>query len=275
MHLVFIDDSKQQSPSRDRVGPLVGMGALGLSADEVLSASRDLDALCEDVGFPDGEEFKWSPPSDSWMRSGLVKDAREQFLLSVVEVLVAHGCYAYFVAVDQQGRPATDPSLSPESDATSLLLERVASHLKRSSETAVVFTDRPSGSTSEENAYLGVLYALLSTGTPYVTHDEISIVAATQSRLVRLLQAADVVTSCLTAYVAGERKYSPRIASELLSILPTLDGRRGGVSVKLHPDNWYRNLYGWLFRDQHFKSGNVGRPLPLAGHPYYEGADSY
>lgn len=275
MHLVFVDDSKQQSPTRSGVGPLVGMGALGIPADAALGAGRALDALCTTTGFPPGEEFKWSPPPGSWMRSGLVGATREAFWFSVVDILRSHDCYALFVAEDQGRSPATNAQVSAELDATCLLLERIAQRLKRDHQTALVLTDRPSGGTSEENAYLGDLYSLLSTGTDFVSHEEISIVAATQSRLVRLLQAADMITSCLTAYVAGESTYSPPVASRLLELLPAEYGRRGGASVKLHPDFCFLNLYHWLFGDEFYKHGNAGHPLPMAARPYNAGPDSY
>lgn len=268
MHLIFVDDSKQDSPTRPGLGPIVSVGALGIPADHALRAGQALDRVCASHGFPAGEEFKWSPSKGRWMYSNLIGSARLDFWTAVIDELLAHGCYGLIAAEDSARRPATNPSISADLDATCLLLERLAQHLQSQHETALVLADRPGGAITEENAYLGSLYALLREGTDYVVHGEIAIVAATQSRLVRLLQAADLFTSCLTAFISGEQTYAPPVARLLLPLLGKEYDRRGGVSVKLHPDFCLLNLYHWLFEDEFYKSGNSGYQLPTDLRPY-------
>ena len=86
-----------------------------------------------------------------------------------------------------------------------LLFERVATRLKDMHETAVVITDRPSGGRAEEASFVAECLRSLVSGTAWVEHNEISFVIPTSSKFVRLLQATDVLTSCLTAFVAGRQ----------------------------------------------------------------------
>jgi hypothetical protein len=56
-------------------------------------------------------------------------------------------------------------------------------------------------------------------GTSYVSFEHIPVnVLSTFSHLVRLLQLADLVTSCTTAYVAGEDTYAPPVFPAILAI---------------------------------------------------------
>jgi hypothetical protein len=79
-------------------------------------------------------------------------------------------------------------------------------------------------------------------GTRYVQFDRIAInLLCTQSRFVRLLQCADVVTSCVTAYVGGESLWSPRVFAAIKPLLHSSGGRIGGCGIKFH-DTRHRNL---------------------------------
>ena len=104
----------------------------------------------------------------------------------------------------------------------------------------------------------------------YVSHEEIAFVITTDSRFVRLLQVADLATSCITAYVAGESRYSPPIAQRLLPLYPVAYGRRAGYSIKIHPDYNFANLHHWLFGETHFVRNQNGHPMPLKGYDYAE-----
>lgn len=57
--LFAIDDSKQNKPTGDGMGPLVAVGGVHVVGDAVRDLELALDALCKKTGFPDGEEFKW------------------------------------------------------------------------------------------------------------------------------------------------------------------------------------------------------------------------
>lgn len=58
------------------------------------------------------------------------------------------------------------------------------------------------------------------------------------------------------SYVAGEKKYSPRIFQSIKPLLETEEGVIGGFGVKLHPDFRYVNLYHWLLGDTHARIYN-------------------
>lgn len=273
MHLIFIDDSKQTSATRPGVGPLVAAGAVMVDADVARSAEKALDGLCAAAGFPAGEEFKWSPGRECWMRTALVAEPRDTFFRGVIDVLLAHGVLAHVVIEDANRARATRWDRSAEDDVVIMLLERLANRLKELRSTGLLVADRPGGNRPEEDRFISDCLLALETGTAYVQHEELSFVLTTDSRFVRLLQAADLVTSCMTAYVAGEPTYAPGIAQAMLPLFPVSYGRRGGPSIKLHPDFTFGNLYHWLFGDEDFVRFQSGVALPYKGFGYFNGPD--
>lgn len=154
MHLIFADDSKQSSPTRPGVGPLVAAGAVMVDADVARSAEKALDALCRGTGFPPGEEFKWSPGRACWMRTSLIADARETFFRAVIDVLLAHGALAHVVIEDANRGRATRWDCSTEDDVVVMLLERLANRLKELRSTALLVVDRPGGDRSDEDRFI-------------------------------------------------------------------------------------------------------------------------
>ena len=106
-------------------------------------------------------------------------------------------------------------------------------------------------------------------GTQFVEFHSIAhSVLSTQSRFSRLLQAADLVTSCTLSLVAGEAKYAPPVFEHIKPLLDRQRNRIGGFGLKLHPDYRYANLYHWLVEDTHFWRLNCGTPYPLKDQPY-------
>src|SRR6266481_6646039 len=86
--LFFLDDARQNSPSRAGMGRLIGVGGVCVSGENVGQLERTLDSLCrQNYGFPPGEEFKWSPGRELWMRENLVGDRRFVFFRDVVQRL--------------------------------------------------------------------------------------------------------------------------------------------------------------------------------------------
>ena len=150
-----------------------------------------------------------------------------------------------------------------------LLLERVQNQTP-TEQLALIIADKPSGgSTRTNDRFVSDCLETLRTGTSVLASlNRICMVLTCSSHLSRCLQFADVFTSCLTAFVAGEDHWSPLIANPMRVLLRTEQGRVGGCGVKLHPDYRYANLYHWLFGDQYFWRFNLGNLLPLAGRPY-------
>lgn len=98
------------------------------------------------------------------------------------------------------------------------------------------------------------------------------MVLTSDSKHARLLQLADVVTSCTLSLIAGEERFAPDTFRHIEPLLRREAGRVGGVGVKIHPDLRYCNLYHWLFGDSHIWRNGVGHPLPLRGQMYYASA---
>ena len=166
--------------------------------------------------------------------------------------------------------PATSVTWFPPGGAAKLLVAPKPG----SGREGVVIVDTPSGTRGDEDRFLGRCLDTIQRGTPYVRFERIALnVISTNSKLVRLLQLADVVTSCTLAYIGGEPQWSLPVFEQIKTILRSDYGRLGGCGVKIHPDLRYRNLYHWLLGDTHFVRYQSGVPLPLANYPYAQSPD--
>jgi hypothetical protein len=243
MYFVFADDSKRDKPIRQRMGPLVAAGAILVYADRLQHLETSIEALCQKKGFPVDDpltsEFKWSPGRELWMWSNLTVTDRERFFLSVIEQL-REAEVKVIVAIDDKHHSVANSSkdgsrqLTHEQDATYLLFEKINWLLRDLHENAIIINDRPSGPSRAENDFLAAGLEMWRKGTRYVQFDRIAInLLCTQSRFVRLLQCADVVTSCVTAYVSGEHVWSPRVFAAIKPLLYSKDGRIGGYGSGL------------------------------------------
>jgi hypothetical protein len=150
-----------------------------------------------------------------------------------------------------------------------MLIERVNWLARSKHTTVVIVADRPGGNVTTERVFLHQCLEAIQNGTGYVTPQSIAInTLSTDSHFVRMLQAADLVVSSVTAFVAGENVFSPPIFAAIRPLLATELGRIGGVGLKLHPDYSYVNLYHWLLGDTHFVRNMGGWPLPIAHRKY-------
>ncbi|HLV99848.1 MAG TPA: DUF3800 domain-containing protein [Ktedonobacterales bacterium] len=276
MQLFFADDSRQQRPSRPGMGPLVAIGGISIPDEAVYHLERACDALCEQFGFPLGiaGEFKWSPGNEHWMRNNLIEGKRQDFFSQVLLLATSYGAKALVVLEDTSYATATG---TPDAhiDVARLFLERVESQLNILDTRGLVIVDRPSGGRSDEDAFLADCLEVLQSGTDYVKPEHILLnVLSTPSKLVRLLQLADLVTSCTTAFIGGENRYSPPIFDLIRPLFYQSLGRIGGVGLKLHPDYRYMNLYHWLVGDNYFRKGGAGVELPWRKAAYASNASS-
>jgi len=269
--LVFADDSKQDSPSRPGMGQLVAVGGLSVAAATVAELGNAIEETCSAAGFPPGEEFKWSPGRELWMRDSLVDANRQAFFSQIIAHLVEHEVTVAVVVVERGHRSATGAS-TPEEDATRLFLERVEYCCSNNFSRALVVTDRPSGGRGDEDKFLSGCLEMLQQGTAYVQHKLIvHNVVSTPSRLSRLLQAADLVTGLTLAATGGEKTYAPPLLAAIRPLFYRDGNRIGGYGLKIHPALRYMNLYHWLVGDTHFWRGQTGFPLPIADHAYHAG----
>jgi hypothetical protein len=270
--LVFADDSEQRRPRRDGMDRLVAFGGFMIDGDRAGEAERAIEEFCRGSGFPEDEEFKWSPRRDDWMFSNLRGDDRSEFFRGVLDVLDAAGAEVIVVLEDCQYRTAQG-NAEHEFDVVILFIERVENLLRwRHDETGIVIADETGGGRDEDTRFMRACQHLLGSGTGYVRPEHIAInVVCGRSNMVRLLQVADLVTSCVCAHVAGETRYAPKTFE---SIRPMLRSDPvGGRSIKLHPDAIYRNLYYWLYGDMAYWKGNSGVALPCSGWPYHKSPD--
>jgi Protein of unknown function (DUF3800) len=250
------------------MGTLVAAAAVRIREDQLKALTQEIDGICKDAGFPEGEPFKWSPGRELWMRDNLVEVPRQNFYLAVLQKAPMYSVEAAVIIEDTRYACATKLA-SHEDDVTALLLERVQHCLKSSVSNGIIIADRPGGrEVAEHERFLAGRLEILAGGTRFVRYDRVLLLATMPSKLNRILQLADLIAGCTTSFVGGEDRYSPPIFEAIRPLLRTESDRVGGVGIKIHPDYKYCNLYHWLLADTHFYKGNVGVPLPIKNRPY-------
>lgn len=275
MDFIFADDARQPKPSRPGMGALVALGGIHVPGGVAKELEKALAKLCDDYGFPPKEEFKWSPGKELWMRENLIELRREEFLIDVLTMAEDSGAGANVIIEDTGARTAVEDASSAEEDVTILFLERVDKRLRKVQSDGVIVVSRPTGPRKEETKFLASCLETLQAGTRFVEFERIALnVLTSPSKFIRLLQVADVVTSCTIAMVGGEDRYAPPVFESVKRMLQKDWDRIGGVGLKIHPDFKYCNLYHWLLGDSHVIKGNIGYPLPLDSRPYSSSPDS-
>jgi hypothetical protein len=269
MHFFFIDDSKQNHPSREGMGPLCAIGGLAVDAAYIRVIETRINEICEASGFPEGEKFKWSPGGELWMRDHLVGDQRREFFLRIINLVCEYNSCFFVMIEDTQCRTATGLD-DHEVDCVNLFLERAQGFLGSNRSTGIVIAERPGGDRQDEECFLEECYDTFICGTNYLIPDRIILnVLPVAPKFVRLLQVADLITSCTLAFVSGEDRYSPPVFERLRDHFHTGLNGIAGSGIKIHPDYRYANLYYWLFGLEQFVRGGVGVPMPLPNRPYF------
>jgi hypothetical protein len=273
MDVFFLDDSRQPHPTRPGMGPLAAVGGVCVSEEAVRPLELGLDGLCQEAGFPDGEEFKWSPKDEHWMKRNLVRAARRDFFFGVMDLVAQHGVKAIVVLEDTSRGQADHTAPSAEDDVVRLFFERVDNYLSPNGR-GIVIADRPGGGQEDEDRFLAGCLGTLRSGTPYAQLERISLALTTSSHHARLLQVADLVVGATTACFAGECRYAPPMFERIRPLLREEGGRVGGVGLKIQPDFRYMNLYHWLLGDDYYRRGMAGVGLPRPGYSYAESPDA-
>lgn len=264
----FADDARQRKPTRSGMGELVATGGVNVPAECVREIGQQIDALCTECGFPPGQEFKWSPGRELWMHQHLVRNDRLDFFLKVIEILGQHQAIATVVVEDTAYQTATGAK-THELDAVTLFLERVDHQCERDNAFGFVIVDRPGGDRGDEDAFMATCLETLQLGTRYVKPSFIvHNVLSAPSHHSRLLQAADVITSCTLSIVSGETQYAPSVFEAVKPLLDRNGARIGGYGLKIHPDARYANLYHWLVNDMFFYKASTFAELPLPRRHY-------
>lgn len=255
------------------MGSLVAIGGVAIKKENVNLLEKEINNICTSAGFPRDEKFKWSPGKELWMRNNLTRERRENFYFEVLEKIKERSGTAFVVIEDTSFKCATDAKCHEE-DAVRLFLERVEIYLKRTQTDGIVISDRPGGGRKDEDKFLSNCLETIEAGTAYIKPDCIALnVLSANSKYIRLLQAADLITACTLAFVSGETTFSPKFFKKIIPLFDSEKDRIGGVGLKIHPDFKYANLYHWLLGDTHFVRFNTGVPLPLLGRPYNKSPD--
>ncbi len=274
MDLIFVDDAGQPNPSRDGMGKLIAVGGIHVSDEFIQALENEIESICIEYKFPSDAIFKWSPGRGLWMRSNLIKDERQSFFEKIFSSLQEHEATAIVVIEDTNYKRATSAE-SHELDVIQLFFERVHYSLASKRHKGVILASQPSGGRKDEYKFLAGCLDSLRTGTDYVKPDRIVLnVISTPPRFIRLLQVADVVTSCVLSFVSGETQYSPPCFHLIKSILASYQGRIGGFGLKIHPDYRYLNLYHWLLSDTQLNRDGEIYLLPQRNFPYKESPNS-
>ncbi len=269
MKLFFLDDARQNSPSRLGMTRLVAVGGVGLSDCVVGEVERAINALClEKYEFPLSEELKWSPGRELWMRNNLLGDRRYNFFQNVLQIIRDASGQASVVIEDCNFARATD-AVTPELDVVRMCLERICNQCGENPSEGLVITDRALVGRSSDDKFLSNCLENLQSGAGFLRPKALALnVVSTPSKFVRLLQDADIITGATLAAVGGELTFSKPVIEDLMPIYRRSLGRVGGYGVKIHPDYRYANLYHWIFGDKDYAKLNTGWPLPMPYRPY-------
>jgi hypothetical protein len=272
MNFIFADDSTQNNITKSEMKPLIGLGGVHISAEKIGDIEIEINELCNEYNFPEGEEFKWSPRKDSYMHSKIIEEDRVNFYEGLFKISLKYNVKAIVVASDNDCGFADSSSTSHDEDVTTMFLERADQLFSSYNRRGLVIIDKPGGGAKQDKDFVSKCLETLERGTSYVKFNSIPLpVMTADSKHIRLLQLADVVIGCCLARVAGEKKYSSEIFDLIKPILRKRDGRIGGVGFKIHPDTLYRNLYFWLLGDKFIMRGfNFGYDLPQQGYLYYD-----
>jgi hypothetical protein len=273
MDFIFADDSRQKKPSRKNIkGPLLAIGGIYVPGEQVGHLEKSLKTYCESIGFPQNEQFKWSPgKSEEFQKEHLNDDKRIPFFNNLLEIAAQHKATATVVVVDASKSKAYNKSKSNENDVTILFLERCHKTLHGAGRVGVPIIAKPSGGSTDENKFIADCLEVIQTGNIYVNFKSLAIgVLTAPSKQIRLLQLADIVTSCTVARVSGESQFSPSVFEKIKPLFQKDGDRIGGIGLKIHPDYTYANLYYWLLGDNCFRKGNQGYPLPKKNLPFAE-----
>jgi len=269
MKLFFLDDARQNTPSRGGMGPLVAVGALNVDSAVAGLLEREIKALCRNTyGFPPNEEFKWSPGRELWMRTNLVGDRRLAFFRDILQ-LVRNRDGKVIVAIEDTNCSCATDAPTAEFDVVRLCLERVCLLCSANPPDGLVIADKSLVGQPGDTKFLAACLESIQAGAGYIRPDVLALnVVSTPSKFVRLIQVSDLVTGATLAAVGGETPFSPPVVEAIKPLYRREYSRVGGCGVKIHPDFKYANLYHWVLGDRDFVRFQNGYPLPMRGYPY-------
>lgn len=203
-----MDDAGQTRPSRPGMGSLMAVGGIHVPEASIPDLENKIEELCMETGFPQNEIFKWSPGRELWLHGNLILEERQEFFIRVLNLVQWVEATATIIIEDNSYDTATEAE-TPDIDLIQLFLERAHHQLVAKGCGRIVMVAQCSGDRRIENKFLAKCLETLKCGTQYVKPDRIALsVLSSPPKFIRLLQVADVITSCTTAFVAGENEFS-------------------------------------------------------------------
>lgn len=270
MYSVFVDDAQQNNPTRPGLGSLVATGGVVVPDDAVAILEKQIEATCNSYGFSTSDEIKWSPKKKHRRHRDFAN--RTECYIKILSLAKQSEVKALVIISDTKYQPVVNYLPDHQFATFTALLERI-NNLDSSS---IVISDQPGGGSKDNKKFLDNCKELITKGTPFQDMKNIPInVVTTPSRYNRLLQLADVVTSCTLSYVSGENTYSPPVFEHIIPIVRRHNASYGGAGIKIHPDFKYVNLYHWLLGDEHYNRFGSGYPLPIQSRPYSDNPTKY
>lgn len=272
MYFVFVDDAQQKKPTRPGMTSMVATGAVVVPVDAVAVLEREIEDICNSYGFSTSDEIKWSPKKKNRRHRDFTN--RTEYYIKILSLAKQFEVKVLVVISDIRYEPVVSGLSNKDHQFATFtaLLERI-NNLNSSS---IVISDQPGGGPKENKRFLDNCKELITKGTSYQSMRRIPInIVTTPSRYVRLLQLADVVTSCTVSFVSGEDKYSPPVFEHIIPLVRRHNASYGGAGIKIHPDSLYVNLYHWLLGDSHYNRGGGGYPFPIQSKPYSDSPTKY
>jgi hypothetical protein len=262
MFVAAVDDSEVSTPTRSKLGHLVGVGAV-IFPEAGVAAYRDgMKELREMYGVPNDCELKWSPPRGHWLR-GEGASARVEIQRRMIDLGVEVDARSITVVWDRAhcNRSVDDARKS----VLQYLYDGISTYLRvlDSRNTGLVIADEPGGGPADQRRWLAETLRLTNNGTQWSKPDQVVLpILTAPSHHVPHIQLADLVCGATVGAVAGNS-----YAIDLLDNLKPLAARHatwdsiGGVGLKVWPPE-LGNLVHWLYGETEWGRGNVGLPLP-------------
>ncbi|MEU6698663.1 DUF3800 domain-containing protein [Pseudonocardia sp. NPDC046786] len=270
LRIAFIDDSGQNDPPRDGLGPLVSLGAVIFPEHTVDAFHRRLDELRASIGMPTNEEIKWNPPKCSFLANagGEVVTALRRSMLELaadcevksIVCIIDHGC-----------RYQSRDIVGVGQELLKWLFERYTIFLEKDESLGIMIADKPGGGSAEEAHFLANTLIITGGGTEYVKPGAVVMpVLTSDSKHLPHLQLADLVVAATTAAVAG-RGSGIALKDQLRALAHRQAlGDINGAGLVLFPD--YMNLYHWALGEATWSKASAlsGWSLPRQGQPWAE-----
>lgn len=267
MDIFFADDSSQKG-AREGMGRVIAIGGIFVSDANLRPLEQEVTAIASEYGFPEGEEIKWSPGRNLWMRNNLQNERRHECLSRILEAAVARDVRAIVVCFDTARLYVDDTAAKQQ--CLKYLFERIHSDLQAREQIGIVVADRPGGGKTEEETFLAEFLLHLQEGTTYVVPERIALnVLTTPSHLIRHLQLADLVTGISTAMVCGYYDYAKALFPSVQKMMVRgTGGMIGGTGLKCWPDA-LANLYHWILGEPAVvRLKSRGGMIPSPALPY-------